>query len=142
MPDPIPNTNVQGAAAAGPAAAAQQAAAPVYSCLSIPQPAPFCSYPGDPPLLWHAWYHVFSTYLRLLEEERGMPLSDLTKNSLLFELLGTEGRKQFSGNPMADTLETATFAEFQQSVAVHFQHPMNTARAIWDLRHRRQGGTE
>ncbi len=34
-----------------------------------------------------------------------MLLSDLTKNSLLFGLLGTEGHKQFSGNPMADTLE-------------------------------------
>ncbi len=43
---------------------------------------------------------------------------------------------------MADTLETATFVEFQQSVAMHFQCPVNTACAIWDLRHRQQRGTE
>ncbi len=64
------------------------------------------------------------------------------KNSLLFGLLGTEGHLQFSGNPMVDVLETASFVDFQKSVADHFQSPVNTARAIWDLRHRQQGGTE
>ncbi len=103
MLDLIPNANVQAAATAGPAAAAPQAAVPVHGCLSIPQPIPFCSYLGDPPLPWYAWWHAFSTYLHLLEEEQGTPLSNLTKNSLLFGLLGTEGHKQFSGNPMADT---------------------------------------
>ncbi len=71
-----------------------------------------------------------------------MPLSDLTKNSLLFGLLGTEGHKQFSGNPAIGTLNTATYAEFSKAVMEHFQRLVNTACAIWDLRHRQQGVTE
>ncbi len=130
------------AAEAGAAAAAPQAGAPFRSRLSISVPAPFLPYPGDPPLPWRAWHQVFSTYMCLLEEERGAVLSDRVKNSLLFGLLGTEGHKQFSGNPAIVTLQTATFTEFEKSIADHFRRPINTARAIWDLHHRTQGSTE
>ncbi len=71
----------------------------VRSRISICQPSPFYPQPGDPSLPWRTWYTVFETYLLLLEEERGVPLSNLMKNSLLFSLLGTEVHKQFSGNP-------------------------------------------
>ncbi len=81
-------------------------------------------------------------YLCLLEEERGVGLSDRVKNALLFGLLGTEGHKQFAGNPALVALQTATFAVIEQSVADHFKRPINTARAIWDLHHRQQGSTE
>ncbi len=89
-------------AAAQATAAPQAGAANINqfrSHLSISVPAPFLPHPSDPPLPWRAWHQVFSTYLCLLEEERGAELLDCVKNSLLFGLLGTEGHKQFSGNP-------------------------------------------
>ncbi len=85
---------------------------------------------------------VFETYLLLLEEEHGMPLNSLTKNYLLFGLLGTEGHKQFSGNPAIKSINMATYAEFSKAVVEHFQRPVNTACAIWDLQHQKQGATE
>ncbi len=71
-----------------------------------------------------------------------MPLNNLTKNSLLFGLLGTEGHKQFSGNPAIEPINTATYAEVSKAVAEHFQWPVNTACAIWVLQHLNQGVTE
>ncbi len=127
MPNPLP------AAAAQPAGAMPPAQVPGHACISIAQPTP---------LPWRAWYQVFSTYLCLLEEERGVVLSDQVKNSLLFGLLGTKGHKQFAGNPALKTLQTATFVGFKQSIADHFKCPINTDCTIWDLHHHRQGATE
>ncbi len=78
-------------------------------------------------------FMVFETYLLLLEEEHGTPLNNLTKNSLLLGLLGTKGHKQFSGNPVIELLNTATYADFSKVVMEHFQRPVNTAHAVWDL---------
>ncbi len=118
-----------------------------HSSTSIPQPAFLSQHPS--------FYHhpsdlhshdtpgtVFATYLQLLKEERGSELTLLTMSPLLFGLLDTEGHKQFPGDLDVKTLETTTFVHFQKAVADHFQCPIDTACAIWDLQHQKQGSTE
>ncbi len=58
------------------------------------------------------------------------------------QVTGDRGHKQFARNPAIETLQMATFAVFEQSMTDHFKCPVNTAHAIWDLHHHRQGAAE
>ncbi len=68
--------------------------------------------------------------------EWGTALSDLTKNLLFVQLLGTN-----SSLETRCTLESTTYDDFSNSVSQQFKRSVNAASAIWNLRQQTQGAT-
>ncbi len=112
--------------------------APVVTpSFSIPPPSPFCPGSGNPPLPWRVWFMVFSSYLRLVEEEQGVPWADFIRNSILLGLLGTGGHQRLAGSPVMGTVHTASFVTFAQDIAGHFQRLFCTAQAAQSPQYQR-----
>ncbi len=79
-----------------------------------------------------------------MQLERGETLDDATKNSLLFNLLGLEGLRQFCSNPLVPLMTDATtmHALFQDAVKVRFHYPVTVAWAILNFQECLQGPDE
>ncbi len=110
----------------------QQTRIPVHTCFSIQPPTPFLLPSGIPLIPWQGWFVLLQSYLHLLEEELGMKMPDLLKNSLLIGLLGSGGHKQLARSPVIDTLQTAPFMVFAQSIAGYFRNLLTTANDMQD----------
>ncbi len=95
---------------------------PIRAHLSIPIPPPFLLNSGAPPIPWQGWCTVFSSYLRLLEEEQGAQLPAIVRNSLPLSLIGTWGLQQLAKSPVMAILSTASHVAFVQIVASYFKH--------------------
>ncbi|GFO49295.1 hypothetical protein PoB_007580000 [Plakobranchus ocellatus] len=109
---------------------------------SVPLPKELLPHPGDPVLPFKLWIRLFDNYIYMRDAARTQPSSDEDKNRLLFNLLGLEGIRIFSAQPMVDRTSTASHDEFRSAVKSVFQVPVNPFRAYYDLEQRRQGSTE
>ncbi len=61
---------------------------------------------------------MFNSWLSLVELERGEALANKMKNSLLFGLLGSEGLRQFGGDPIVECMvdDATTHVAFQAAI--------------------------
>ncbi|MCP4698946.1 MAG: hypothetical protein GY862_19140, partial [Gammaproteobacteria bacterium] len=59
-----------------------------------PQPNAYLQHPGMPPIPFRTWLMSFKGYVRLLEFDCAA-LDEGIKKTLLFQLLGAEGMRQF-----------------------------------------------
>ncbi len=117
------------------------AAPMLHGCLSIPLPAPFLIHQEDPPLSYRAWYTSFTTYLSLVELERGT-LDDRYKNALLYQHLGTEGIRHFANECAMQHINTDRYDAFSEAVATFFLRPASIPHACLELLWQVQGPTE
>ncbi|GFO02989.1 retrovirus-related pol polyprotein from [Plakobranchus ocellatus] len=109
---------------------------------SVPLPKEFLPHPGDPILPYKLWIKLFDNYIHMRDTARDKQSSDEEKNRLLFNLLGLEGIRIFSAQPVVDRLATCSHTEFQAAVKSIFKIPVNPFRAYFDLEQRHQGGAE
>ncbi|XP_075774672.1 uncharacterized protein LOC142826315 [Pelodiscus sinensis] len=76
--------------------------------LPLNPPAPFLQSPGEPPIAFTAWIHMFETYLLAISATE---ISEVRKHALLIHCLGAEGQHIFYTLPLADDkYETALTA--------------------------------
>ncbi len=68
------------------------------------QPNAFLQHPGSPPIPFRTWLTGFKGYIRLLEFDHA-PLEEGINKTVLFQLLGAEGMRQFGNEPAAAHLE-------------------------------------
>ncbi|GFO38084.1 gypsy retrotransposon integrase 1 [Plakobranchus ocellatus] len=109
---------------------------------SVSLPKELLPHPGDPVLPYKLWIRLFDNYISMRDAASTQPSGDEDKNRLLFNLLGLEGIRIFSAQPMVDRISTASHDEFRSAVKSVFQVPVNPFRAYYDLEQRRQGSTE
>ncbi len=95
-----------------------------------PQPNAFLQHPGTPPIPFWMWLTSFKGYIRLLEFDCAT-LDEGIKKTLLFQLLGAEGMRQFGNEPAAAHLEdnVYTFITFCDALETFFHKPVKPARA-------------
>ena len=99
--------------------------------IQVPLPPTFMDLPGDPRVRWSNWIAQLENFFTLtnltLPEDNA--LSDRAKNAYVATLLGSEGSRILMANPAAATAETATYAQFKESVMALFERPVNPVRA-------------
>ena len=112
--------------------------------IQVPLPPTFLDLPGDPRVRWSNWIAQLENFFTLtnLTLPKDNTLSDRAKNAYVATLLGSEGSRILMANPAAATAETATYAQFKESVMALFERPVNPVRAEYEFRCRRQGATE
>ncbi|MCP4549741.1 MAG: hypothetical protein GY835_25075, partial [bacterium] len=108
-----------------------------------PQPNAYLQHPGTAPIPFRTWLTSFKGYVRLLEFDR-LPFEEGIKKTILFQLLGAEGMRQFGNEPAAARLEDNVFMfdAFADAVEAFFHKPVKPARGRLDLHNRRQGAQE
>ncbi len=86
-----------------------------------PLPNAFLQHPGLPSIPFRTWLRSYKGYLQLLELDRD-DFSDGIKKTLLFQLLGSEGMRQFGNEPAAMHMDNTTlsFTSFCDAVAGFF----------------------
>ncbi|CAM4476884.1 unnamed protein product [Lepidochelys kempii] len=76
--------------------------------LPLNPPVPFLQSPGEPPIAFTTWIHMFETYLLAISATE---ISEVRKRTLLIHCLGAEGQHIFYTFPLADDkYETALTA--------------------------------
>ena len=73
----------------------------------LPLPREFLSHPGEPCLPFKIWITLFENYVYMRDSQRDTPMTAEDKNRLLFTLLGLEGVRIFSAQPIAKQVATA-----------------------------------
>ena len=106
----------------------------------IPLPKEFLSHPGNPVLPFRHWIEMFNNYIFLKDTKKDM--SDETKNRLLLPLLGLEGIRIFSSNPMCGKVSTAKHSDFQKALNDIFNVKINPFKAHFDFEGRNQHPSE
>ena len=77
--------------------------------MAVPVPKEFMPFAGEPVLPYKLWIKLFDNYIHMRDAAQS-PLSKFSeedKNRLLFNLLGLEGVRIFSAQPMSDRMATA-----------------------------------
>ena len=103
----------------------------------IPLPKEYLTHPGNPVLPFRHWITMFDNYVFLRGE-----LSDESKNRLLFPLLGLEGIRIFSSNPMCGNIATASHSDFKKALRDIFDVRINPFKAHFDFEGRNQHPAE
>ncbi|GFO19543.1 hypothetical protein PoB_004604800 [Plakobranchus ocellatus] len=101
---------------------------------SVPLRKEFLSHSGDTVLPYKLWICLFDNYIYMRDAARNQPSSDEDKNRLLINLLGLEGIRIYSAQPMLDRISTASHEEFRSPVRSVFQVPVNPFRVYDDLK--------
>ncbi len=108
-----------------------------------PQLNAFLQHPGMLPIPFRMWLMSFKGYIHLLEFDHAA-LDEGIKKTLLFQLLGAEGMRQFGDEPAAARLEenAYTFIAFCDALEAFSHKPVKPAWARLELQNRRQGAQE
>ena len=108
----------------------------------IPLPKEYLTHPGNPVLPFRHWIEMFNNYIFLRDHDGTM--TDETKNRVLFPLLGLEGIRIFSSNPMCGQIATASqsHADFKEALKDIFDIRINPFKAHFDFECRNQHPSE
>ena len=110
----------------------------------IPYPKEFFPTPGDPVLPFKHWIKLFDNFLYM--KNASLPhdnkLTSEDKNRFLFTLLGFEGIRIFTSNPMSNNMSTASHQDFKTSIKEIFDRPVNPFKAYYDFECRNQHSHE
>lgn len=112
--------------------------------LHLPAPLPYWNDSSEAPNNFRTWFFRFDNWLALTNDTlpADQQLTDVRKNRYLFQLLGEEGGRQFSTQPVVANIANTTYADFSQTVSDYFQKPVSVVRARHDFHTRLQGSHE
>ena len=109
--------------------------------VSLPLDEPYWSEVGGASQSFRTWWTSFANWIEL-QILRCPDMTDTIKNRILFQQLGTEGKRIFATNPIMDVISTTSFRDFSKAVQDTFKEPCNEARTLHDLLTCHQGRTE
>ena len=106
----------------------------------IPMPREFLPHPGEPILPFKIWINLFDNYIFMKDSIRSAQnkMTHEEKNRFLFSLLGLEGIRIFSAQPMSNQISTANSSDFKKAVTDIFSVAVNPFRAYHDFEKRNQ----
>ena len=114
--------------------------------IALPAPRPYWQDPSEPAPSFRSWFSGFDNWLALSADALpdGQELTDVRKNRYLYQLLGEEGRRQFSTQPIVDqiALPATTYAVFSAAVRDYFQKPVGIVKARHDFHAHKQNAHE
>jgi len=112
--------------------------------LPVPQISKFMELPGEPVTDFRQWFAQFQRFLIMINAGRSeqAQLSAYQKNTYLMLMLGTEGARIFSANPVAAAIDTTSYDTFTKAVQDQFMPRISPYKAYNDFFTRSQGPAE